>query len=872
MTTWTPAADAALGEYINQHRARLLAAGADPADVLDDLRGHITEEATRAGIAMLTRDDVLRMLAGMQNEPLSASPPDPTSPTGLSAPRLCMLALIFCLAFGVALPIIAWVFELLTGICTSELFDPLPTAWHVALVALVPLANLLGCINLRRAQLHWLRLLDWSNSIALGIALYYALGFLPFTPFAVVGIVVMGLGFLPLAPLCAFITGLALRRHLRARAAESGARLRRTWCGLLIGLLALLALDVPKAVTLAGMQMAVNENDATQARGVQLLRAVGDDVFILRACYVQRRFAIDLLTMLFRVIGPEITRENAQAIYYRVTGVPYNAVPPPAISGPRTRMANVEQFDFDQGGEAVAARLRGLSLDQSRLDGTLGPDAATAYLEWTMVFRNNSMRQHEARANVVLPPGAVISRVTLWVNDVPREAAFAPRAQARQAYEDIVQQQRDPILVTTSGRDQVLVQCFPVPPDNGTMKVRIGMTVPLTLPDLSDGLLRLPYFSERNFSLRAGLTHDVWLEAPTALRMLQTAPQVVCTRRDAAFVARGDMGADAVDQIRTIGAPRDAHCTNAWVWLDTSSNRVVRQNLVSTTAVPPQRVVFVVDQSRRMRAYTNVLLQAFAAMPAGLEVAILAAGDTVQELLPPTVWSADARAQAVRAVTRREYAGGCDNTRALTRAWDLAADRAPGIVLWLHATQPVRSRAIEALWQRLARQPWSPTLLDLQCGTGPNAVLEQLNGLAAVQRAARFGTPAQDLARVVAQWQPGATLVQALRWCEPPGLVSSGTPADAHLARLWAKEQITTWCGERRATATSNAVALATTQHLVTPVSGAVVLETDAQFRAAGLTPVSDELVPRVVPEPGVSSLLLLGSIVLLRRRLRKAV
>jgi hypothetical protein len=64
---------------------------------------------------------------------------------------------------------------------------------------------------------------------------------------------------------------------------------------------------------------------------------------------------------------------------------------------------------------------------------------------------------------VQLPPGGVVSRLTLWVNGEEREAAFAGRSQTRQAYQQVVSRRRDPVLVTTAGRDRVLVQCFPVP-------------------------------------------------------------------------------------------------------------------------------------------------------------------------------------------------------------------------------------------------------------------------------------------------------------------------------------------------------------------------------------------------------------------------
>jgi hypothetical protein len=59
---------------------------------------------------------------------------------------------------------------------------------------------------------------------------------------------------------------------------------------------------------------------------------------------------------------------------------------------------------------------------------------------------------------------------------------------------------------------------------------------------------------------------------------------------------------------------------------------------------------------------------------------------------------------------------------------------------------------------------------------------------------------------------------------------------------------------------------------LVTPVSGAVVLETKAQYQAAGLTPVDPLTTPAIIPEPESWALLILGTgvLVLWHRRQKR--
>jgi hypothetical protein len=56
------------------------------------------------------------------------------------------------------------------------------------------------------------------------------------------------------------------------------------------------------------------------------------------------------------------------------------------------------------------------------------------------------------------------------------------------------------------------------------------------------------------------------------------------------------------------------------------------------------------------------------------------------------------------------------------------------------------------------------------------------------------------------------------------------------------------------------AIALATAYRLVTPVSGAVVLESKQQYEAAGLSPVEPGTVP-TIPEPETIALIIVAAL-----------
>ena len=86
----------------------------------------------------------------------------------------------------------------------------------------------------------------------------------------------------------------------------------------------------------------------------------------------------------------------------------------------------------------------------------------------------------------------------------------------------------------------------------------------------------------------------------------------------------------------------------------------------------------------------------------------------------------------------------------------------------------------------------------------------------------------------------------------------SGVETSDHLARLWANDEVARILAPRDDTLTDEARSLAIQYQLVTPVSGAVVLENAEQYRASGLQPVDAGTVP-TIPEPEIAGLLIVA-------------
>ncbi|KQV53995.1 VIT domain-containing protein [Duganella sp. Root336D2] len=760
-------------------------------------------------------------------------------------PRQPHGTIAFVALFGVVLPIAALLFESFTGMCRQIFFDPLPTPLHFILYATIPLANarlLLALVRGEAVPPRWALL----HTFSAGVAVFYSLVFLPISPIAAIAIIAFGIGLLGLSPMLALLCAVFARKALKSRSGQPPGKL---WKGIALAFLVLLAIDAPSTLTRIGMQMAASDSAATRLRGIQLLRKAGDEKMMLRLCYRQAGQATDLLGTLF-TSQTESDPEQARTTFYRVTGTVFNSHPAPL----HRSMRDWERtFDNDRGGTSVGQRVNDIALVASRMDGSIDANAALGYMEWTMEFHNKSPGQQEGRAEIALPPGGVVSRATLWIDGEEREAAFGGRAQVREAYAKVVRQSRDPLLVTTAGNDRVLVQLFPIPP-SGNMKIRLGITVPMAPPAQGAMHLQLPAFSERNFDLAPDLRHAVWFESTAPLKgspglNAQAGPRDL-------YAVRGELEEPSPWQpMHTVWAPASRPAALAWSPDQISNDgKIVVQKFSETAAMPPQRVAVVIDGSLSMQQRKRQLLEGLASLPANSEMAVVFADDEK----PALFLHNSANSLLTRQyLAQLEFKGGRDNSEALGAAWDWAAMSSRGAIVWIHGAQPLASQSAEALRQRFERRASQVALYDLALERGPNEIAQQLKGVSAVPG---FGNVGDDLRKLLAQWQPGATQTVLSRERRSGSGMPLSSRSSQHLVRLWAANEVTAMSADPGRSGA--AVTLATRYQLVTAVSGAVVLETREQYKDAGLEPVPPGSVP-TIPEPETWAMIMVAALML---------
>ena len=765
MSDWTRGAIEEWDRYTERVRASVAPSGVDVDELVADLRMHVdeelrdvdvvTEEHVRAAIARIGPIGAAEVLVHEDGSPAStvSHTSVEVSRRPVKPPKLvpvlfgARLPMLGAMLFGVGLPTLAIFFELSTRVCAEHFVDPLPSGWHVLLFALIPVVNLWAlCVRIADRAGRPGGVLTLLHGVATGVAIAYSIAFLPLLPFSLIGTLFL-IGACGFAPYTGLLT-LVLQRP--AVDALVGERAVPAWKGIALGFLALALVELPTSLTRVGTYWAASDSQATRTRGLRLLRAFGDEDEMLRACYSRNRGATDLVGFALGITG-SVDRAAARDTYYRVTGEPFNAKPPREEWRPRGEFLPFGDWDADLGGDEVGGVVRHLALVESSLDGSVDPRGALGYLEWTLRFENSGSAQREARTLIRLPPGGVVSRVTLWVNGEAREAVFAGRAQAREAYQSVVRVRRDPILVTTSGPDQVLAQCFPVPP-GGAMKVRLGITAPLVLIADQGPTFVLPKMIERNFAVD-GSEHHVWFESSARLRSdaVGLAAESV---GDGGFALRGTLRDRALLESSAIVVDAEVEAGQVAWSRDPVEDRWVRQALELRPEPPPSHVAIVVDGSALMAGAFDEIADAIGALSPAVDKTIVLAGDVARQV-------------GVEELRDHAPAGGCDNGPALLRAWDVAAMEPGGVVLWIHGPQPVTMRGALGLSQRLHRRPDGPRLLDFPAVLGRNRITEEIEGTAALESVTRVGGVGEDLRRLFDGWSLGEpALVAARAWSD----------------------------------------------------------------------------------------------------------
>ncbi|MDB6133388.1 MAG: hypothetical protein JWM59_1631 [Verrucomicrobiales bacterium] len=919
---WTETARTGLDRYFAERLTPQRLEGADAAEVRSDLKDHLEQELLQEGVSVVTLEDLRRTLARIgeslppppaessgadvsamrgagdssakvgearsETEPpvptVSSAPsgavPGSTGRPGFPAPPAIRKPLglprpvnhFWIKAAGLWWPLMIFAFEVITRGCAGTLFDPMPDPAHHLLVLMVPLA---AWIFLRAAKPDApprLKLASpWLAGMALAVSLYYALRFLPATPIAVLGVLFLGVGLLALGPLLAFTAMLRMRRQFR----KFGSLRDRRCLGLGFWLMTavLLLVEIPASVTAFAVK-SLNDREgspapADWAAATRLVRRFGSESTLLRSCYGSRRqngadglaYAQSWLFSLFSsgqnwsLPLDEGSGTLSRDLYYRVTGRSFDG----QESSPGYRpwiftTFNSERnffLDEDRGGTRVAGKIPGLSLGEGRLDWHCEEASGLTWGEWTLTFENAGAAAQEARCRIALPAEGFVSRVTLWVNGEPQEAAYSTVAKVRNAYEQVaVRERRDPVLVTQPDAGSVLVQAFPVPA-HGRLKTRISFTAPAGL----DSRVWLPSILESNFNIGPAASLPLWVQADHGTLDLPAALKAHAVTEAGAPTATASLTAADITGLGQCFVWRHqtkpvVFCTDPFAAPEHKT--VIRSTEVLAPAVfKPQSVAWVIDTSAPMEAHRKAIEEAVKKGSRAGQSAVFLPDDSDAGVLSLTNGG----------FPPLDFAGGRDNTAALLAALEWLRGRPDAALIWLHGPQPLVGIREEGLNQLLERGVTPVTVVDAPLVPGENRLGRLLVFLSGHERIrmipVRTGAENTALAGLLenAFAQRGGTFTA--QTADAP-LPEGAARVQDSLAR-WRARLETSRLGLRSA---EQASAFASSRQLVTPWSGAVVLERSEDYKRTGLEQADvsvSQQVP-VIPEPSSALLLFLSA------------
>lgn len=740
----------------------------------------------------------------------------------------------FNLVAGVILPAIAITVEVTTNLCAHMFFDPIPTSWHLLLVILVPLTQLQVWFAIRRNDPGRLGLAGVANTVAIGVSLFYAIIYLPLFPFAALTLLI-AVGLLPLAPLFALVTALVMRKQLRRLAASGPTKsFLLTTKGLLAGLALIAAviavLELPPALTRHGLEMAASTSPEERAEGIRFLRRYGSRDYLLQRCYDDRGRSFFVLGEFFGADTP-VKSDDARDIYYRVTGETFDSSPAPRSVNGRTIRQDDFEFEEHADGTRTGGILKGLSLTSSNLTGTVDADGGVGHLDWAFSVENSSDSDKEVRAEIQLPPGAVVSSVTHWYGGVERKTEFTGRGMVTPEM-NIYAERRALVLVSTAGRDRIFVRSYPVAGFRTGIKVNIGMTIPLVLESKDQARLILPHFTTRNFRMPRNAKHWILIDSPHPLISdFGLALNSTARPHNNGFQLLGSFSDSELMRPET--ALRLSRTGSDYaIWSKNPfemDGNIVRQTVEAHTPSYLRRIVIVVDTSASMAQWQPQIMAALNALPYDMDV---------QLVLADSEWVSEGDRQNLVAgsvvfssllLARTPFVGGADNAPALSTAWDLAT-ATPGnnAIVWIHSPQRVALQSVQPLRHRWEERIDGPALYSVQTSIGSDEIERKLDGINQVRSVVRLGSLQSDLERLFRQLSgitPSYEFVRSVKHVEA-GSTVEGVETSDQLARLWANDEVARILNARDDSLREAATMLALRYQLVTPVSGAVIQNT----------------------------------------------
>jgi hypothetical protein len=387
----------------------------------------------------------------------------------------------------------------------------------------------------------------------------------------------------------------------------------------------------------------------------------------------------------------------------------------------------------------------------------------------------------------------------------------------------------------------------------GQLKTRITFTVPAG----ADFRVWLPSIVERNFDWSQSAACPLWLQADDGSLTLPAETQPHADAGGGSPTVTGTLTASGFSGEGTFftWTHQPAALVHAEDPLASPNARVVVREQEPAAVFQPGAIAWVIDTSAPLAEKEKAIAAAVAALSVPEKTAVFLPGDAPSEL---------------RTVTdpfgfHPSFAGGRDNTPALAAAIDWLRGKPGAALIWIHGPQPAAAASRSALEQLLDRSPAPFTVVDVPLVPGEN----NLSPLLAAQPRITIlpvrhaGADLAGSLTAAFQQRCGTFTTLPEGTAAPEGSVKTSDT----LARWFARTEAT----RLALTDPAAASAIAASHQIVSPWSGAVVLERATDYSQHGLTQSKasvSQQVP-VIPEPSGVLLMLFSVLPLMLRRRR---
>jgi hypothetical protein len=544
--------------------------------------------------------------------------------------------------------------------------------------------------------------------------------------------------------------------------------------------------------------LAVSPTRDDAQRGLKLLRQIYPERELHMECADARAAG---LSGLFIQIKPGAQRQ----LYFAITGKPY--------SFHETTKVDLSSMPDDYvRNNIVGEEITGLSLARSTMTSNIHPRTMSAAMFWTFVFKNDTSIPQEARAQIALPPGAVVTGVTTWSKGQTMDAMFFASGKIEGVGGNEQIGHDSPATVADLGHGRVLMHAYPVPAED-EYKVRVSIVAPLGAESPKSGSLTFPKFVATNFGL-AG-EHQLTVQSPenmtstmkslsmdhpaakqyvlsgtlseenlksSTLKLTINRPAsepVAIIDRLASKMAREEQIRQAklhqqsqLYKVREIAELKDLRdrvleVHDGAVAIEqqmedlrktlhrrssgkSASTRYDLLTVERVSAAAPEKLVVVLDGSATTGEYVKQIRTALQKLPAHVPATLIIASQENQALATPVPLE-----KGLELLKPESFVGGQDNLKSVVKAAELAGRTKGGAVLWIHGPQPTVNHEIYIM----APYAQAPAFYEMTLGTADIDTLElfsnhpELGPFTDVPRNSK--DLGDDLTTFFSHWAPG---------------------------------------------------------------------------------------------------------------------